>query len=384
MSKQKNDKTSIDEEKSAIGFSKTSDDIAEQYDHYYARADSTNPLSSVYNRRFGENRVLVREKELIRDSVFRVISRLPTPTEESPLSLRLIDFGAGDGRLFSIFQELAEELKERHIEIELLAVEPSFQGISNFQADCSSQGFVFLGENRLHPIAKDISGANGYNAGTMRKDNLAVTFIHNHVEDHMEHTAALVGDVHFTMAMFGVLAHVPTKIKRQAYMSMLYEQTSPSGEILVNVPTPLMFLEEQNAYNLLRKQKRSLGLANEKRDIYYCKFAKEIEDGSEESPTVDNYYHIFSAKELWKLVAGAGFQIYENVIASSIEHPSDLSQNPERNEADARQSAKLSNDFSFVQTLAKNRIPSTKIEGYCHYMGIVGIKNEREQLSSHK
>lgn len=370
----------------------SSDDIAGEYDTYYTRLDETDPHSALYNKRFGDDRVLVRERELIEDAVSSLLERINFPSGE-PKRLRIMDFGAGDGRLFPVFKELAERLKAQNIHMELVAVEPSQEGIKNFQSDLAHlYEFNYITPNELHSLIHDEKQEKGYVAGTMAKDNLSVTFIHSHVDDSMSHTASLIGEkIHLSLAMFGVLAHVPTRKKRHEYVEMFHEKTVDDGETLITVPTPKRFIEERDAYAMMIKHGTPVGQAREHRDFYYCKFKEETAQSEVE---VRNFYHDFTSKELTKLVTllkssslkqsdekpGPGFVLVDNTIhAVSKKHAADLTRNSALNSDDAKKARLLTNRFGKADHLAKGGRdnPELRIESYCDYIAARGIKPGR-------
>lgn len=368
------------------------DNIAQEYDRYYMQ-NGAEP--SLYNRRFEGDRVLPRERELVSNAVTNIANSFPPATEAEPLRLRVVDFGSGDGRLFPIFHELAQtKLKAKNIHLELIAVEPSLEGVKIFQNNLLQYGFPPPVENKLHPITTTSGKNNGYEAAVMEKDNLSVRFIHSHVEDKLSHTASLIGDdIHLSLAMFGVLAHVPTRAARHEYVKMFYDKTVPGGGTLITVPTPRRFVEEQKSYSMMMRHKTPVGSAKERRDFYYCKFEG---DGPEENLAVKNYYHAFTTKELAKLVAlvkdsterqsASGFVLLDNTIHAVYNEPDEVAGQPRRpftqSEAEAELTKALTETYGTRDHMTKRVKPISKerealrIHHHCDYIAAFAKKED--------
>ncbi len=272
-------------------------DIANQYDSYY---ENTNGEGSIYDQQY-HDKVLPRDRWVIKDAALKLINKkFPKGSiiVQPPINpgirkkVRMVDFGCGDGRYFSVIEEIANSLQTQDIEVELVAYDPSAMGLKVYQEKLYKKGFKtenIIGE-RKEP--ERTPGKLGYVNNVLKKDNITINFIHSNVEDTIEHTKTLIGEVDITLCMFGVLSHIPGRENRQKILKMFNDITNPDGYVILTVPGPWRFTEEQNHYSFLReKQKSPHLLATEPGDIYYAKFK-----GPERKAL--NFYHIYTSREL--------------------------------------------------------------------------------------
>jgi hypothetical protein len=302
--------------------------ITESYNLYFKK----NGQRSIYNNRFGKERLAPREKNLVKLAFHRAFG-----SDSNEGKFVIIDYGCGDGRYLSAFEEIAHLLKRKNIFLEVISYDPSIIGLECYQEMLLKEGYKYLDEARLTKRKYDLDCAQiqGYYAGALKKDNLIIKFIHANPNDDIEYITKLIGGANssdIVLCMFGTLSHIPTQKARRAILSMFKDVVKKSGYVVVNVPTAKSFEEDLITYNKLREQKSILqkrqspysaadydtvlGIAQEEGDIYYCKF--------DVNNAVKNYYNIYNKTRLEQDLTSAGLNV-EFIDISTILHPAEIS-----------------------------------------------------------
>lgn len=291
-----------------------------EYDKYYGGAQS------IYEKLYGGN-VISRDKWVIEQAIFKnIVSVLPDSHGER--TLRIADYGCGDGRYLQIIAPIARVLKERGVRVELVGYDPSKTGLEKFEGKLAAGGFSKIASEAYRPIAEEEGGEKGYHANEWTGNsgsNLTVRLIHGHVHDALDHIAALIGPVHLTLCMFGVLSHVPQRQNRIDLLTMLGNITS-EGAVIVTLPGHRILAEQNKLFSAFRKhQFTGIGEASEEGDVYYTRVG---EDGKKQ---VQNFYHIYqSAREVEidlmaaRLVPSGGVQIQKILHETTLTHSKTL------------------------------------------------------------
>ena len=293
-------------------------DIALQYDLYYSGGEN-----SMYNKRFGLNKVALREAELIEQSFKSVLGAIKKNNSAHKV-LRILDFGCGDGRLFLLLEELSNRLIGKEFNIELVGYDPSKVGID------------LLSETLLQDGFKKKSDFNSSKKRYFSKNNFSVTLVLGDVEEGLEATKELIGpNIDLCLCMFGVIGHVPGRQRRINTLAALGELLSPVGELLISICATKVFAKEMAAYEEIRKQykihtKHNMGnsakvrravlrLAKEEGDLYYC---------SNGGPNaIDNYVHLYSPQELKEDLKRAHFCTASGIKILTLSHQFEICNN---------------------------------------------------------
>jgi hypothetical protein len=287
-------------------------DPGQQYDNYYKDGEN-----SIYHKRY-KGKVIPRDEWMLLEQSKEVLSKHEGDT------MRILDHGFGDGRYFHVIEQVAKQAEKKGKSVELIAYDPSSGGLKTFadrlKGEGGYEGLDGLNFREISEAKKEFN-VGGYDAGVISKGNLKVNFIHNDIGDSMEHTKNLVGNVDMVMSMFGVMSHIPGRKNRQDVMSMFNDITNENGRVVVTVPSPSRFKEEQQAYDKMRDQGYRPEQAPEPGDIVYTR----KEQGSNK---VRNYYHVFNSEELHEDLQTAGLKINGNIEANHIMDITKLTSNP--------------------------------------------------------
>lgn len=229
------------------------------YDERYLRSVPSRSSSSVI--------------KLILNTATTLLRRNSTGTEW--IELKVVDYGAGNGRFHNVYMQAAQLLASHHIRLTVTAVDPCIQGFIAYSELLQASGFDNLASNE--PQQRFFNQAT-YQIGVWRNDaaNIQIRLVKNHPETNTAEEKRIIGMQHCGICMFGVLSHVRTREQRVAIMKNLSEMTV--GSVLYSVPNYRnCFLEEQKA------------LGNKfNGDIHYTR----------QQGKVCNFYHLFSKREL--------------------------------------------------------------------------------------
>ena len=327
-------------------------DIEKQYDVDYSGGNA-----SLYNKRFGSNRIIPREEDAITNSFNNVHKRI----SNNSMQIRMLDFGCGDGRMFPVIERLANQHPDR--QIELIAYDISAVGLEESIRYLETSGYY----TDKKPAKLRLDTQISYLVGFWKKDNLTVKIIHGNKNDDLEHIKFLIRQpVHVTFSIFTVLGHVAKRDNRQAAIRMLAGLMDKEGELIINVSTASSLPKEVMVYQILRDQyetakkykqyyvakklKTTLGIATEPGDIYYTK--------SDDTHSTHSYGHVYAGNELLEDLVQANL-VADNVQVMSVEQPYVVTQNRIRKYCDTMFSRFLSINlqiypFNVADKLSKN------------------------------
>ncbi|AIL65887.1 Methyltransferase domain protein [Rickettsiales bacterium Ac37b] len=304
-------------------------DLSLQYDTYYEGGNS-----SLYNKRFGHNKTIYKEKELITNSFKRIYNRKKQKAQNN--KIKILDFGCGDGRLFEILEDLALSYTNKEYTVELINYDISYQAIKLFEDKLLNNDFSSCNEATISK--QDII------TKTFTKQNLLVKLIHTDSSCDKAILQELLGkDFDIILCIFGVLAHIPGKQNRSDTLKLFKSISNENAELIFTMPTIKSFWREYLTYTKLRKQLEcgrflenqqsyksqvlALRLAQEKGDIYYCTGSK--------TQIINNFLHIYSINELVEELKEVDLQILKTPKLLSIKHPFEISSSPSKSFIDA-------------------------------------------------
>jgi SAM-dependent methyltransferase len=226
----------------------------------------------LYDKRAGV-RVLTAEAEALRAAVGRALASNPA----APV-LSVLDFGYGSGR---VVNEFVEEYRRP---LRVIAYDVASAGLRKAAAELMRKGFV---EER--PLRWEASACEGYVAGTVRRGEIAVVFVHGAEDDSADEVRALLVKANdgvpclVTCSWYSAVAHIYGRQRRQEFFRALGEATQPTGEMVLAVGSTGDVVAEQALW-AARLEAGTLGDApiEVQGDVLY-----ETELGQ------TNYYHVF-------------------------------------------------------------------------------------------
>lgn len=229
-------------------------DLAGQYrDNYYGGKGG-------YDARY-HGTVPTRVREAVIDAIITSVNDTGLKKGDTCV---VWDDGAGTGRYFGVFQQAARRLSLRGIHLKILAVDPIKEGLEEYQAKVEESGFTNQGGGEhLHDIPEN---GEGYKSHIWTKGNLSVQFVHSDINDYHKHqnlekTKRLIGDVHTSTSLFGVLSCHLTKAERLAKMRLHKDLTAEGGKILFTVAGPTTMVNQRKAYDYIG-HRGSQGIVN--------------------------------------------------------------------------------------------------------------------------
>ncbi|MDX2050294.1 MAG: methyltransferase domain-containing protein [Rickettsiaceae bacterium] len=344
-------------------------DIDKQYDIYY-----TGSSNSLYNQRFGKNRVIYREYTIITSLLKRVFkqkfksqyssifsffrSKLQSSkTKENTNSdniFRILDFGCGDGRIFPVIEKFAS--KHTKTKFEIIAYDPSIVGLREFINNLKQNGFISIDDNsndniidtkpKDHP--KDMSIID-----TLVRNNIEVKFLNNKVDAALENITYFTnGQIDAILSIYCPISHIQGKMNKRMVIKAFESLLTREGEVIMTVLTPKSFPNEHITYSLLRRQyrdtithghhvlaekiKATLGVAVDEGDVYYI-----MSDGTR---LVYNLGHVHTKQEFEEDILSSGLKIIKHGVVS-IDHPYKTSRSNTKQSFDVLLSLILSSNF---------------------------------------
>ncbi|MDX2050424.1 MAG: hypothetical protein SFT93_04570 [Rickettsiaceae bacterium] len=180
-------------------------DVAAQYDIDYKGSSK-----SLYNSRFSTNKVIYREESKITKiltSVYRHNKNKPT--------IRILDFGCGDGRIFPVIEKFAS--KHTKTKFEIIAYDPSIVGLNEFINNLKQNGFISIDYNNNDNIIdtkpkdqpKDMSIID-----ILVRGNIEVKFLNNKVDAAPEHITYFTnGQIDAILAIYSSFNHIKGRDK---------------------------------------------------------------------------------------------------------------------------------------------------------------------------
>ena len=187
---------------------------ATNYDPYYTPGANGEP--SEYDRQF-LSKINGLESELVLSKAKALYQKIKVDKDGRRV-MRIVDFGFGNGRWLSVYEEIAAFMKEKGIEVEVVAYDPNPRGLSEFiKKIINSDGYSLeANDNGLGFIDQGgrPEGNKSYKVGSFSKDGLKFTIICGHERDKVKHLASVLGHSDMTVSMFCPMAHIVNGAKR--------------------------------------------------------------------------------------------------------------------------------------------------------------------------
>jgi len=256
--------------------------LSEEYDKYF-KEDENN--KSIYDKGFKKHLMPIRNKKHIKSIIQKTIKlKQKLSPYNDDLEISLLDFGCGNG---IIYTECLKDLckKYKNVKFKITAFDISKEGLKSYINKLKKDNFKIDGEII---IGKD---TKIYDIGLLHKDNCSIKLVHGFITDNLPALKNILGQFDISLAIYGVLNHIPCEINRKKVFEFLCEISN--HKVLIHVSTLGSYKKEQICFEVLRKNKIPFQMAVEENDIYYSR----ITDNS----TIVNYYHLVDIKELNKL-----------------------------------------------------------------------------------
>ncbi len=268
-------------------------DAASEYDVYY---DGYN--KSIYTQLY-HNQYIPFDNWIIQDEIANVSKNKETVV--------VMDFGAGDGRHFPIYQEAAQKLESQHKTLKLVAYDISKNAIKNYQSALVNLGYKEVKENIL---------SNNFHVAVFTKNNLTVLLVYPISKKvKISDLSAVIGKIDLTFSIFGVIEHIQT---RDARTLAIKDIMSLTDQLFFSVGSYRVLTEERKAFECFRKNKIQLQINHkdvvfEKGDLIYAR--------NYNGKHVENYYHVYeSAEEILEEIKKTGIDLKVNFGISKIMH----------------------------------------------------------------
>lgn len=312
-------------------------DEAKNYNIYYKNGDE-----SLYNKRFGKNRITKNERYLFLKTFnkslqnFLAEKRNKHSNENGKTKevseFTILDFGCGDGRMLPLFEEVANILLKKNIKLKVIGYDISSEGLTLFKDKLVELGYIID-----------------------EKDNCLITNKNKSIKIHLklgnvESTKQSIVEtisqkVDMVVCMFGVLANVKTETKRLEILSSLKELLNKGAYILNIAPAYGSFIKEIKCYSYLKSLGHLDALDLRDGDFYYAK------QSSSGETLFLSYCHSYKYDEFLQNHRVAGFN--NNLSStesgiSSIVFPVRLTNNKVLNNLDFYGSLLLSK-FPFIK-----------------------------------
>jgi hypothetical protein len=262
-----------------------------EYDAYY---DGYN--ESMHNKLF-RNRYIPFDRWVIEDEINRAIQKKETIT--------VMDFGAGSGRHFFIYQEVAEQLKSQNKKIKLIAYDISKKAMISYQMLLKDLGYKLINDDRSNKNCV---------VRRFEKDNFVVDLVYTLTNISIKDLSKVISKVDLTFCMYGVLGHIQTKKGRISALKDLANLTH--DKIFLEVAGDRAFSEGRKAFDFIRNNKINIQIncrdvVLEKGDIIYAR--------NYQGKHIENYYHIYeSADEIIDEVKESGHSVDGKVAINKL------------------------------------------------------------------
>jgi SAM-dependent methyltransferase len=296
-------------------------DVAKEYDNYYRGGER-----SLYDNRFGKEKIIPRENQVIVESFKRIYKKLETKIRKNEKFIfRIMDFGCGNGRLFPIIDNLSQNF---NINIELIAYDASLVGLELFQKNLESKGY-----KKIENIFLNNFKMKDHTLSFLVKNNLSIRLVHANTHDESNHIINIFDEpIHFIFSFYSVFGHILKRQNRLNILKSLKATMHPKGEIIINVCTRRSVSKQLEVYDNLREQYKAAILKDDKTQSEFIKknlmlateagdFYKVVYDNIR---TIHLYGHAYTSKELLEDFTTANL-IPKKVKIISIEQPYALS-----------------------------------------------------------
>lgn len=268
-------------------------DSGKEYDIYYSGGQD-----SIYNQLY-KNKCIDYDKWFLT----KIIRQIALTTN----TVKILDFGCGNGRYFQIFENIANILQKENKSLYLIAYDASLVALEYFQSQLVEKNFCDL------PV---INSTNEYTIRDLKKGNITVRFIHPSRHNSINLIAQVTERVNLTVCLFSVLSHIQTSQERVNLIKVLKKLTD--GYIVASLPSYRILQNEHKVFKFIRLNNfrmsiDGLPLSLEKGDILY---ARNFGDKH-----VENYLHLYeSSEEIRDELAEAGITNKYNISIHKILH----------------------------------------------------------------
>lgn len=278
--------------------------------------------------------------------------------------ISILDFGAGDGRLYSYFKDIAAKLPNNIIRI--VAYDISDVGLDIFAEKMKKDKFIYS--------EIDATASGKEKIRKFSKNNLEISLLLGNLSmssnDIIELTknANNFSNFDLSIALFGVISHIAGNENRFNMIKLLDDAVARVGIVMFTVPNAEKnFKKEQDHYNFLINEQgiSSINSYNQlqKGDIFYTR----------PNSNVKNYYHLFDYQEINNILANYQPEYYKISIDTIKKEPDLVKSNILQQRCDFYLSRKLSD------AIGKNKSQSILSSLPSYYM--VEFTNNKEMIN---
>ena len=254
-----------------------------------------NPYNVKYSSgKYIDGALSARESSILINNISDVINN------EKLNELKILDFGAGDGRHFYIIKKLANLYPK--INIQFLAYDISEVGLQNFQKTLVAEGFKsYVSQDFIN--SSEVTEFKAYKVLDLKKDNITVTLLHVSVNSAGQDITDIIGkDINVIFSMYGSFMHIPYYKNRVQMLKTLAHSLDGRGMIILDVPSLGGLKTSQKKYNKLRAEKD------------FKRLGDAVEEGDIKMSGDEIYYHITTFDELRRLAKDSGLIMKEQGI----------------------------------------------------------------------
>jgi SAM-dependent methyltransferase len=264
--------------------------LNEQYDKYYQDGEF-----SIYNKRFGKVKIPTNDTRIIQKAFSKLLKQ-----KYKNETIKVLDYGCGDGRYFELFKNIAKQTKNK---IEIISYDISAVGLKYYIQTLEKNGFE---HTKFKKLTK--SNENSFLVSVLSKNNLVFKILYGYEADSLENIEKLLGvEFDMVLCLFGVLSHIAKKEERIKHLKIFKNILNKGGRLILTVPGKGILKQELKCYSFLRKQGMPFMQALEEGDLYY-------KPNSLVETTICNYHHLYELDELERDLALVNF----NKLSSGI------------------------------------------------------------------
>lgn len=267
--------------------------ISEQYDKYYEGGKD-----SIYQKRYNDT-FIANERNIILTNINDFVEK-----NSDIKQIRVLDFGAGDGRMMKIFIEAAENLKAKNIKLEVVAYDISIEGLKFFENKLIKNNFSLTTPSII------LSNFRKYSLSKLVKDNISFILVEGKSSKLSMDLIPIIGKVDKSFSIFGVYGHINPKEERIDTLKFLKAITN--DKIIISVPSYRILEPDYQVFKYLHEKRFALPFLNnfEKGDLFYT---RPVEINGEEK-FLHIFFHLFDSQEIKNDLKLAKLELVDNEI----------------------------------------------------------------------